>query len=152
MRTAAAFLLPAAVSALLLVCCGPVGALPIGFIQPAPGSEITASTDIPGAVVTTGPSLATVNRNVASYLSSDSPPWFPPAVGLTGSTLETGLVQNVLALLLPLPENGPLDLDVTARGAVETSLLQSVPEPGTLLLFGSTLAGLGLVARRWQTR
>ena len=151
MRTAV-FLLPAAVSALLLVWCGPVSALPIGFIEPPPGSEITANTDIPGAVVTTGPSLATVNRIVASYLSADSPPLFPLAVGLTGSTLETGLVQNVLALLLPLSENGPLDLDVTARGAVETSLLQSVPEPGTLLLFGSTLAGIGLVARRWRTR
>lgn len=190
----AALLLPAAVSALLVVWCGPVSALSISFVERPPDFEISASTDIPVAVVTTGPGLATVNATVpgvlggtgtsmaiglldpgtgllidlvtvsvsqgtadsigivVSYQSTDSPPLLPPAGGLTASTLETGLVQNVLALLLPRQENGPLDLDVTARGAVESGVPQSAPEPGTLLLFGSTIAGLGLAARRWLTR
>jgi hypothetical protein len=62
--------------------------------------------------------------------------------------LEAGLQQNALSLVLPLVENGPLDLDVSARAAGEPGVLQSVPEPGTLLSFGSVMAGLGIARRR----
>jgi hypothetical protein len=50
--------------------------------------------------------------------------------------------------VLPLAENGPLDLNASARAAMEPGVLQSVPEPATLLLFGLAMVGLGIACRR----
>ena len=190
MRTAR---LLAGIVGLLLISSRPAEAFSITFLEPPPGPEIAVSTDLPGATVTTGPDLATVNATVpgvlggrtslaiglldpgnsllldlvtvsvdqaiagsigiaASYQSAALPLLAAPAGALTESTFETGLRQNVLSLVLPLLENGPLDLDVSAREEVEPGVLQNVPEPGTLLLLGSIMAWLGAVALRRRTQ
>jgi hypothetical protein len=72
--------------------------------------------------------------------------------GPTVSTPETGLRENVLSLVLPLLDNWPLDQDPTVGGALGPDAVQPVPEPSTLLLFGSIMAGLGMWARRRRKR
>jgi PEP-CTERM motif-containing protein len=164
--------LPVAVVGLLLIWSAPVGAFPITFTEPPPGLNVAVTTDLPVANVTTSAKLATVSAVVPGIVSAESrslaiglldpatslfidfvtlnsPSLSPPLGGLTATTLETGLLQNLLVLSFPLAQNGALDLTVNAaRGASKLGGVDSVPEPRTLLLFGALIAGIGLAARR----
>jgi hypothetical protein len=158
MRTAS--LLPLAGVVGLLLIWFPVGAFSITFLEPThglndAGTALAIGLLDPGILVlrdlvTIGIDQATAGSlGVApSYESSASPPLLLPADGLTVSTPETGFQQNALSLVLPLAENGPLDLNASARAAMEPGVLQSVPEPATLLLFGLAMVGLGIACRR----
>jgi len=77
---------------------------------------------------------------------SDSETGIPNPGGLTATIVETGLEQLLLSGTFSLPVVGLVDLTVTGR-----SDLEAVPEPATLLLFGTTMTGLGLAAR-WRRR
>ena len=77
---------------------------------------------------------------------SDSETGIPNPGGLTATIVETGLDQLLLSGTFSLPVVGLVDLTVTGR-----SDLEAVPEPATLLLFGTTMTGLGLAAR-WRRR
>jgi PEP-CTERM motif-containing protein len=77
---------------------------------------------------------------------SDGETGIPNPGGLTAVLVETGLEQLLLSGTFSLPVVGSVDLTVTGR-----SDLDPVPEPATLLLFGTTMTGLGLVAR-WKRR
>ena len=68
-------------------------------------------------------------------------------------TLQGGLTQAEAALIAGI-ENGTTYLNihtVNFPGGEIRGQLEPVPEPTTLLLFGSTMAGLGLAAR-WRRR
>jgi hypothetical protein len=68
-------------------------------------------------------------------------------------TLEGGLVPAEAALIAGI-ENGQTYLNIHTMinpGGEIRSQLEPVPEPTTLLLWGSTMAGLGFVAR-WRRR
>jgi hypothetical protein len=73
---------------------------------------------------------------------TEGPLTAPPGV-VTTLIPETGLPQVVFSGSLPLLS---VDLTITAL-----SELEAVPEPTTLLLWGTTLTGLGLAAR-WRKR
>jgi len=77
---------------------------------------------------------------------SDAESGIPNPGGLTAVHVETGLEQLLLSGTFSLPVVGSVDLTVTGR-----SDLEAVPEPATLLLFGTTMTGLGLAAR-WRRR
>ena len=77
---------------------------------------------------------------------SDAESGIPNPGGLTAVLVETGLEQLLLSGTFSLPVVGLVDLTVTGR-----SDLEAVPEPATLLLFGTTMTGLGLAAR-WRRR
>ena len=68
-------------------------------------------------------------------------------------TLQGGLIQAEAALIAGI-ENGTSYLNihtVNFAGGEIRGQLEPVPEPATLLLFGSTMVGLGLAAR-WRQR
>jgi hypothetical protein len=76
---------------------------------------------------------------------SDTETGLPNPGNLTAMIVETGLPQVVLSGAFGLPVVGTVDLTVTAQ-----SDLEAVPEPSTLLLFGSTLLGGGTLWRRYR--
>jgi hypothetical protein len=132
-------LLPAAVIGLLLVWSGPVDAVSITFLEPPfHPDQATLTSALPGVLDGSGTSLANAMLDAGS--------------GLTVSTPETGRRENVLSLVLPLLDNWPLDQDPTVGAALGPDAVQPVPEPSTLLLFGSIMAGLGMWARRRRKR
>jgi PEP-CTERM motif len=114
-----------------------------------PASEPPDPTEPP-----TGPSgPITVSDVLVSNAGATAPQFIsllsdgdPQLVGLTslpaGAVLlpETGLLQDVTSLISPLPTTfGPITVQVQS---------DVVPEPGTLLLLGSGLAGLAAVGAR----
>jgi len=76
---------------------------------------------------------------------SDTETGIPNPGNLTKTIVETGLPQTVLSGAFVLPVVGSVDLTVTAQ-----SDLDPVPEPSTLLLFGSGLAGVATLWRRYR--
>jgi hypothetical protein len=91
-----------------------------------------------------GPTPAPVGFQVS--FQSDGEMGITNPGGLTAVIVETGLEQLLLSGTFPLPVVGSVNLTVTGR-----SDLDPVPEPVTLLLFGTTMVGLGLGAR-WRRR
>jgi hypothetical protein len=62
---------------------------------------------------------------------------------------ETGLPQVALQSSLTVPIAGSIDLTVNLQSDLDNGG-SAVPEPSTLLLFGSSLAGVGAVWRRYR--
>ena len=106
-----------------------------------PGS--TAISDIVTATITT---LENPAFNLSVTLTSDGETPLAPPSGSFTTLAETGDVQNLgptfttlFGLTIPLPA-------INVRSDVE-----AVPEPGSLALFGSALAGLAFARRRRRT-
>ena len=86
------------------------------------------------------------------------------ALSGTGLIDETGLPQIALQSSLSVPLVGSIDLTVNVQSDLDNGGggggggggdngggdLSAVPEPSTLLLFGSSLAGVGAVWRRYR--
>lgn len=90
--------------------------------------------------------LRTFTAGFLVSFQSDGETGIPNPGGLTATLVETGLPQTLLSGAFTLPVVGPVDLTVTGQ-----SDLDPVPEPATMLLFGTALAGAGLAAR-WRRR
>lgn len=117
-----------------------------------PASEPPDPTEPP--IIISGPNgPITVSDVLVSNAGAAAPQFIsllsdgdPQLAGLTslpaGAVLlpETGLLQDVTSLISPLPTTfGPITVQVQS---------DVVPEPGTLLLLGSGLAGLAAVGAR----
>ncbi len=170
--------LPVAVVALTLAWVGSASAISISFIEPiSPTANITVTTDVLGATITTSPELASVSISSPALVglslstaialregSLTGPISDLLTVSLASGTLsasfqsdaETGLPGTPLVNLVEtgLPQ---LALSVDLSSLVSLSIttqsdldLAPVPEPSTLLLFGSSLAGLGTLWRRYR--
>ena len=170
--------LPVAVVALTLAWGGSASAISISFIEPiSPTANITVTTDVLGATITTSPELASVSVSVPALVglslsaaialregSLTGPISDLVTVSLASGTLtasfqsdaeaglpgtplvnlvETGLPQLALSVDL----SSVLSLSITTQSDLD---LAPVPEPSTLLLFGSSLAGFGAVWRRYR--
>jgi hypothetical protein len=83
-----------------------------------------------------GPTAAPVGFQVS--FQSDGEMGITNPGGLTAVIVENGLPQTLLSGAFTLPVVGSVDLTVTGQ-----SDLDPVPEPSTLLLFGSSLLGMG---------
>ena len=170
--------LPLAVVALTLAWVGSANAISISFIEPiSPTANIGVTTDLVGATITTSPELASVSISVPALVglslsaaialregSLTGPISDLVTVSLASGTLtasfqsdaeaglpgtplvnlvETGLPQLALSVDL----SSVLSLSITTQSDLD---LAPVPEPSTLLLFGSSLAGFGAVWRRYR--
>ncbi len=158
-------LLPLAVVALTLAWVGSASAISISFIEPiSPTANIGVTTDLVGATITTSPELASVSVSVPALVGLSlsaaialregslagpiSASFQSDAeAGLPGTPLlnlvETGLPQLALSVDL----SSLVSLSITTQSDLD---LAPVPEPSTLLLFGSSLAGLGTLWRRYR--
>ena len=170
--------LPVAVVALTLAWVGSASAISISFIEPiSPTANITVTTDVLGATITTSPELASVSVSVPALVGLS----LSAAIALREGSL-TGPISDLLTVslasgtltasfqsdaeaglpgtpLLNLVETGlpQLALSVDLSSLVSLSIttqsdldLAPVPEPSTLLLFGSSLTGLGTLWRRYR--
>jgi hypothetical protein len=160
-----------AVIALVVAWVGSANALQISFIEPiSPTESIAVSTDIVGASISTSPERADVVATLAGFVL----PGVSVQVGLTEPG--TGALSDLLRVdLSPNPSGGVLrasffsDLTLDETGLPQLALslslgdlgsltittqsdleLAPVPEPSTLLLFGSSLAGFGVLWRRYR--
>jgi PEP-CTERM motif len=169
--------LPLILVAVTLAWAGSATAASISFLEPiSPTANIMVATDILGASITTSPELASVTATVVG-VDIDSPLSASVALregSLTGpisdlltvslstsgsltatfqSDTETpltgtplvNLVENGLPQIAFTAELDDVGLTITTQSDLD---LAPVPEPGALLLFGSSLAGLGVVLRR----
>ena len=174
-------LLPLAVVALTLAWATSASAFSISFIEPvSETANISATTDLVNATVTTSPELASISAVIPGLPGvSFAPLAFALREGaITGpisdlvtismtngsltasfqSDAETGLsvsgtpVLNAIETTVPqlftlivASEVGSATFAITLQSDLD---LAPVPEPSTLLLFGSGMAGLGAVWRR----
>ena len=84
------------------------------------------------------PVTASFQSDAETGLSSGTP---------VGLTVETGLPQLFTLMVV----NGANGASATFEFTLQSDLdLAPVPEPSTLLLFGSSLAGFGAVWRRYR--
>jgi len=171
-------LFPLAVVALTLAWVGSASALSISFLEPvSPTDNIAVTTDILGATITTSPELASVsaiipalagvsataavglregsltgplsdlltisliNGTLSASFQSDTET--PLSGAPLANLVETGLPQLALSITL----GDIATLSVTTQSDLD---LSPVPEPSTLLLLGSSLAGLGAMWRRYR--
>jgi PEP-CTERM motif len=173
-------LLPLAIMVLTLGWVGSASAISISFIEPiSPTASIGVTTDLVGATITTSPELASVSISspapVGLSLSAaialregslTGPISDLLTVSLASSTLtasfqsdaETGLpgtplvnlVENGLPqLALSVDLSSVVSLNITTQSDLD---LAPVPEPSMLLLFGSSLTGVGVLWRRYRHR
>jgi hypothetical protein len=167
-----------AVVALTLAWAGSASAISISFIEPiSPTASIGVTTDLVGATITTSPELASVSISSPALVglslsaaialregSLAGPISDLVTVSLASGTLtasfqsdaEAGLPGTPLVNLVEtgLPQVAlSVDLGTLASLSITTQSdldLAPVPEPSTLLLFGSSLAGFGAVWRRYR--
>ncbi len=155
-------LLPLAVVALTLAWATSASAFSISFIEPiSPTANISATTDLLNATVTTSPELFALREGTITGPISDLLTISMTNGSLTASfqsDAETGLsgTPDLNAIETTLPQLFTLGV-VSATGSATFAFtfqsdldLAPVPEPATLLLFGSSLAGFGAVWRRYR--
>ena len=144
-----------------------VPALPVGvpvtvFTSPelarvTIGTQTTTSTTTSVGLREPGTSLLSDRVTLQVYTLATLPVGFQVAfesdaeTALSGTGLidETGLPQIALQSSLSVPLVGSIDLTVNLQSDLENGG-STVPEPSTLLLFGSSLAGFGAVWRRYR--
>jgi hypothetical protein len=85
---------------------------------------------------------------VSFQSDSETPLTLPPGI-VTTLLAETGLPQIAFSSELTLPLVGNVALLITTQSDLDNGGAP-VPEPSTLLLFGSSLAGFGAVWRRYR--
>jgi hypothetical protein len=88
--------------------------------------------------------LPNLSETLTVKFQSDGAPIAGP-VGINNRVFETGGFQDLTPIFALEPGTLPTDLKVEAR-----SDFSPTPEPTTLFLWGTTMAGLGLV--RWRRR
>ncbi len=130
---------------------GGVGANPIraavSLLEPTRG---VGDTDVRGApsdrislTIARQPNLS--ETLTVSFFSDGRPIPVVPGGVINNQVFETGGFQDLTPIFALEPDTLPTDLKVEAR-----SDFSPIPEPTTLLLWGTTMAGLGLV--RWRRR
>ena len=167
--------------ALTLAWATSASAFSISFIEPiSPTANISATTDLLNATVTTSPELASISALIPTLPGESLPPLVFAlregtitgpisdllTISMTNGSLtasfqsdaETGLsgTPDLNAIETTLPQLFTLGV-VSATGSATFAFtfqsdldLAPVPEPATLLLFGSSLAGFGAVWRRYR--
>jgi hypothetical protein len=135
------------------------------------GTQTTTSTTTSVGLREPGTSLLSDRVTLQVYTLATLPVGFQVAfesdaeTALSGTGLidETGLPQIALQSSLSVPLVGSIDLTVNVQSDLDNGGgggggggdngggdLSAVPEPSTLLLFGSSLAGVGAVWRRYR--
>jgi len=135
------------------------------------GTQTTTSTTTSVGLRDPGTSLLSDRVTLQVYTLATLPVGFQVAfesdaeTALSGTGLidETGLPQIALQSSLSVPLVGSIDLTVNVQSDLDNGGgggggggdngggdLSAVPEPSTLLLFGSSLAGVGAVWRRYR--
>ena len=135
------------------------------------GTQTTTSTTTSVGLREPGTSLLSDRVTLQVYTLATLPVGFQVAfesdaeTALSGTGLidETGLPQIALQSSLSVPLVGSIDLTVNVQSDLDNGGgggggggdngggdLAAVPEPSTLLLFGSSLAGVGAVWRRYR--
>lgn len=113
------------------------------------GGQIVSGLEPQFRLTATGPLLFAPPLNVAPSVALITP------VDITGTFMHQGIIETLEAiatatLVLTHSDGGPEfgDLWITSSTTYD---LTATPEPTTLLLFGTTMAGLGFTAR-WRQR
>ena len=119
----------------------------VSLLEPTRG---VGDTDVGGAlsdrIFLTIDRQPNLSEDLIVLFRSDGGDPIGAPIGINNQVFETGGFQDLTPIFALEPDVLPTDLKIEAR-----SDFSPVPEPATLLLWGTTMVGLGLTAR-WRRR